>query len=157
MLNLKKIKSIFCSKKKIREVVLIFPYNIKTKEVLVIQEYIHHYDRAIWKFVSGGIDKTGKDNLTHAEEELAEEMGMESDNLYHFHSSEPIFGARIIHSYIAENPNLMKIPPKNPDTDIITDTRWVNETQLQKMIDEKDLVWNEGAMVALHVMRKYSK
>lgn len=161
MNTLKKIKKYLCNKicpkKKIREVVLVFPYNTQDDTLFLIQEHIHHYDRAFWKFVSGGIDKSGKDNLTHAIEELAEEVGMYSDNIYHFHSFEPIFGARVIHCYIAEDPVLMEVPPENPDTDIITDSKWVNEERLWQMIDNKDLIWNESAMVAIQVVRKFNK
>jgi len=138
-----------------REVVLIFPFNTKTNELFIIQEYIHHYKKSFWKFVSGGVDKDGKDLITHAIEELAEEVSMESQNLYHFYSYEKIFGNRGIHCYVAENPTQMEIPIENPDTDIIETGEWVSEDQLQKMIDTKEIIWNEGSIVALQIFRKY--
>ena len=158
---LRNLKKKWCKKqhrkKPLRDVVLIFPYDTETNKILLIEEYIHHYGRSFWKSVSGGIDKKDKDNFTHAHEELAEELGMKSFNLYHFHSFERIFGARAIHCYVAENPILMKHPPKNPDTDIILKTKWVDESELWRMIDNKELIWNEGTMTAVQVMRKYKK
>ncbi len=147
----------FCPHKKPREVVLVFPYNTETNELFLIEEYIHHYKKSFWKFVSGGIDKTGKDILTHAHEELAEEVGMQSDNLYHFYTFEKIFGNRGIHCYIAENPVVMQQPPENPDTDIIERGLWVNEDQFYKMLDDRELIWHESATVAIQVFRKYKK
>lgn len=151
----KKLRKKICPKKPLRDVVLIFPYNTQTNEILLIEEYVHHYDRAFWKTVSGGIDKKDKNDLTHAHEELAEEVGLKSYNLYHFHSFKGYFGSRVIHCYVAENPVEMKHPPENPDTDIITSTKWVDESELWNMIDSKELLWNEGTMVAIQIMRKY--
>jgi len=153
----KKLCKRFCSKKPLRDIVLIFPYNTKDKKILIIEEFIHHYDRAFWKFVSGGIDKTDKDHLTHAHEELAEEMGMESNNMYHFHSTEKIFGMRGIHCFVAEDPTIMENPPENPDTDIIIQSKWLTQVEFQQMLDTKELIWNEGAMMALQIFRHYMK
>ena len=110
-----------------REVVIVYPFNTKTKEIFIIQEYIHGYDRKFWKFVSGGVDKVDKDILTHAIEELAEEVSMESKVFHHLYSSERIFGNRPMHYFIAENPVMMENPPENPDLDYITAAKWVNQ------------------------------
>ena len=100
--------------RKDREVVIIYPFNTETKEIFLIQEYIHSYARKFWKFVSGGVDKLDKDILTHAIEELAEEVSMESSSFFHLYSSERVFGNRPIHYFIAENPVIMENPPENP-------------------------------------------
>jgi 8-oxo-dGTP pyrophosphatase MutT (NUDIX family) len=152
---LKRLCKKICRQKPLREVVLVFPYNSERREILIINEFIHHYDRSFWKFVSGGIDKKDTDNFTHAREELAEELGMEAEKFYHLYSSEKVFGARGLHAYIAENPKKMKNPPINPDTDIITETRWVNEGELHRMIDTKEMLWNESSLMALQVFRAY--
>ncbi|MCI5050745.1 MAG: NUDIX domain-containing protein [Candidatus Pacebacteria bacterium] len=151
----KKLCKILCSKKKPREVVIVYPFNTKTKELLLIEEYIHHYKKSFWKFVSGGVDKNDKDLITHAREELAEEVALESENLYHVYSAPKIFGNRGTHFYVAENPITMKHPPKNPDTDEILNHKWVNQEQFQKMLDVKELLWDEATMVALQLFRKY--
>lgn len=138
-----------------REVVIVYPFNTLTKEIFIIQEYIHGYDRKFWKFVSGGVDKVDKNILTHAIEELAEEVSMQSDEVYHLYSSERIFGNRPMHYFIAENPILMENPPANPDEDYITDAKWVNQTEFQKMLDNKELLWDQGTLCALQAFRKY--
>lgn len=141
--------------RKDREVVIVYPFNTETKEIFIIQEYIHAYDRKLWKFISGGVDKVGKDILTHAMEELAEEAAMQSNVFYHLYSSERIFGNRPMHYFIAENPSIMETPPKNPDEDFIIEAKWVNQTEFQKMLDNKELLWDQGTMCALQVFRKY--
>lgn len=141
--------------RKDREVVIVYPFNTKTKEIFIIQEYIHSYDRKLWKFVSGGIDKPGKDIKTHAIEELAEEVGLESTEVYHLYSSERIFGNRGMHYFIAENPEVMNHPPENPDEDYITATKWVTQTEFQQMLDDQELQWDQGTMCALQTFRKY--
>ena len=151
----KKICQKLCPKKKPREIVLVFPFDTEKKELLIIQEYIQHYKKAYWKFVSGGIDKDNKNILTHAQEELAEEVGMESGNIYHIYSAPKIFGNRGTHFYVAENPTSMSNAPENPDTDEIIDQKWVTEKEFNQMLDSRDLLWEEGTMVASQVFRKY--
>lgn len=140
-----------------REIVIVFPFNVEKKELFLIQEYIHHYDQKFWKFVSGGIDKKGKTNKEHAIEELAEEVGMQSENVYHQYSSKKIFGNRGVHFYIAENPVLMKNPPENPDTDYITDQKWVNQQEFESMLENHDLLWDQATMAATQMFKKYEK
>ncbi|KEO73257.1 NUDIX domain-containing protein [Anditalea andensis] len=140
-----------------REVVIVYPFNTETNEMYVIQEYIHSYDRKFWKFVSGGVDKVDKNILTHAIEELAEEVAMESDVFFHLYSSEKVFGNRPMHYFIAEDPVVMENPPVNPDDDYITDAKWVDEEAFQKMLDNKELLWDQGTMCALQAFRKYRK
>ncbi len=132
--------------RKEREVVIVYPFNTETKELFIIQEYIHGYDRKFWKFVSGGVDKIDKDILTHAIEELAEEVSMHSDVVCHLYSSERIFGNRPMHYFIAENPVIMENPPENPDEDYITEAKWVNQDEFQKMLDNKELLWDQGTI-----------
>jgi len=144
-----------CPKKKPREIVIVYPFNTQSKKIFLIEEYIHHYKKSFWKFVSGGIDKSNTDNLMHAYEELAEEVSMHSDHIYHFHSSPRIFGNRGTHFYVAENPVIVNDAPENPDTDEIINQKWVTEQEFQEMLDSKVLLWDEGTMVALQVFRKY--
>ncbi|MFN3639800.1 MAG: NUDIX domain-containing protein [Flavobacterium sp.] len=141
--------------RKDREVVIVYPFNTQTKKIFIIQEYIHGYNRKFWKFVSGGVDKIDKDILTHAQEELAEEVAMTSEIFHHLYSSERIFGNRPMHYFIAENPVLMENPPDNPDEDYITDAKWVNQTEFQDMLDRKELLWDQGTLCALQAFRKY--
>jgi hypothetical protein len=49
----------------------------------------------------------------------------------------------------------MENPPENPDEDYITDVKWVNETEFQKMLDTKELHWDQGTMCALQAFRRY--
>ncbi len=145
----------FCPKKKPREIVIVYPFNTNTQELFLIQEHIHHYKKSFWKFVSGGIDKSGKSNREHAIEELAEEVAMQSNNVYHIYSAPKIFGNRGTHFYVAENPTILETAPENPDSDIIVDTKWVHQTEFQRMLDDRELLWDEATMCALQVFNTY--
>lgn len=152
-----RIRAYLCKKKKPREIVIIFPFNTESKELMIVEEYIQHYRRPYWKYVSGGVDKPNKDLLAHAREELQEELGLDADSIYHIHSMEKIFGNRGTHFFVAENPMLMDHPPENPDTDVITQSKWVSEQSFQQMIDAKELLWDEASFCALQVFKKYQK
>lgn len=138
-----------------REIVIIFPFDTKEQKLLIIKEYIHGYQKSFWKYVSGGVDKEGKDILTHAKEELAEELALGSDSFYHIHSMEKVFGNRGTHFFVAEDPYILEHPPENPDTDIIEETRWVSYKEFMDMLDVKELRWDEASMAAFMVFRKY--
>jgi hypothetical protein len=49
----------------------------------------------------------------------------------------------------------MEHPPENPDTDEIIDHQWINEQQFNNMLDNRELLWDEGTMVAGQVFKKY--
>ncbi len=152
---LKKLCKKICPKKSTREIVIVFPFDIESKRLLIIDEYIHHYQKSFWKYVSGGIDKENTDIKTHAVEELAEEMKMGAASWHHIYTAEKIFGNRGSHFYIAENPYLLDHPPENPDVDEIIGSRWVNYTEFVEMIDRQELLWDQATMVALQVFRRY--
>lgn len=140
-----------------KSVVIVFPFNTREHKLLLIEEYIQHYGKSFWKYVSGGVDKEGKDLLTHAEEELAEELGLRAEHCYHFHHLEKIFGNREVHFFVAENVQLMEHPPENPDTDIILQSKWVTYDEFIQMLDTKQLMWDQASMAALMVFRSYQK
>ena len=50
---------------------------------------------------------------------------------------------------------MMEHPPENPDTDVIVDSRWINEKEFYRMLDNQELLWNETALLAVQVFRKY--
>lgn len=151
----KKICKYLCPKTKWRDVVLVFPYDTKEKKMLIMQEYIQHYKKAFWKITSGGIDKIETSPEQHAIEEMNEELGLESDTWHHVHTTKPYFGARVIHAYVAENPYPSKNPIDNPDDDEILETKWIDETEFLAMLDSGELLWNEGALMALQIFRRY--
>lgn len=152
----RKCCKVICPHRRAKNIVIIFPLDIKNKKILLIEEYVHYYKRSLWKFVSGGIDKKGIDILAHAHEELEEEIGMKSDNVYEYYFFEKIFKFRKIYCYIAENPIKMKNPVENPDHkhhNFIKETKWVNYEELQKLVDNREIIWNESVLVALQILR----
>lgn len=153
---LKAICNKFCKKPRQarNDIVIVLPYDKKNKKILLIKEYRKQYNKEIWKFVSGGMDKPHLDAEQTAQEELAEEIKMEAKDWSLFHKFDKLFSSVNIYYYVAENPNLMEVPIDNPDEeDIIVDQKWVNLDELWQMVDEKELIWKESVLVAINFLR----
>jgi 8-oxo-dGTP pyrophosphatase MutT (NUDIX family) len=137
------------------DIVILFPYH--KKKILLIKEYRKDQDREMWKFVSGGMDKPHLNSLKTAQEELAEEIKMETNRWSLYHQLDKTFSSVNIYYYIAHDPNLMKYPIENPDKDdIILDQKWVNLDELWQMVDNHDLIWKESVLVAINFLRGQS-
>jgi len=134
------------------DIVILFPY--EDEKILLIKEYRKQYDMEMWKFVSGGMDKPHLNALETAQEELAEEIKMESNLWELYHQFDKKFSSVNIYYYIATNPKLMEHPIENPDEDdIIVDQKWVNLEELWAMVDNKELIWKESVLVAINFLR----
>ena len=137
-----------------KDIVILFPYDEKTKKILLIKEYRKQYKMEIWKFVSGGMDKPHLDSLDTAKEELAEEIKMEANEWSLYHQFDKTFSSVNIYYYIATNPTLMENPIPNPDEDdIIVEQKWVSLDELWVMVDAKELIWKESVLVAINFLR----
>jgi 8-oxo-dGTP pyrophosphatase MutT (NUDIX family) len=135
------------------DIVILFPY--ENEKILLIKEYRKQYNMEMWKFVSGGMDKPHLNALETAQEELAEEIKMESNSWELYHQFDKKFSSVNIYYYIVSNPKLMKHPIDNPDEDdIIVDQKWVNLEELWSMVDNKELIWKESVLVAINFLRK---
>ncbi len=157
---LKTLCNKFCKKPRQarNDIVILFPYDAKTKKILLIKEYRKQYDMEIWKFVSGGMDKPHLDALNTAKEELAEEIKMEAHDWSLYHQFDKTFSSVNIYYFVATNPTFMEDPIPNPDEeDIIVDQKWVNLDELWKMVDDKELIWKESVLVAINFLRKESE
>jgi ADP-ribose pyrophosphatase YjhB (NUDIX family) len=153
---MKSICSKFCKKPKQtrNDIVIVFPYDANHKKILLIKEYRKQYKKEIWKFVSGGMDKPHLNSLQTAQEELEEEIKMETKHWSLFHRFDKVFSPVNIYYYVAKNPNLMANPIPNPDEDdMIVDEKWVNLEELWQMVDNKELVWKESVLVAINFLR----
>ncbi len=147
---------IICPRRRSKDIVIILPYDTQNNRVLLIQEYVYYYDKLIWKFVSGRIDKKGKDPQQHAQEELFEELGMKTENMRTYYTFEKIFKFRKIHVYVAENPIEVIHPIENPDHkhgNYIHDQKWVDYETLMEMVKKREIIWNESVFVALNLMK----
>jgi len=136
-----------------KDIVIVLPY--ENQKILLIKEYRKQYDMEMWKFISGGMDKPHLNPLETSQEELAEEIKMESDKWSLYHQFDKKFSSVNIFYYVAENPTLMEYPIENPDEDdIIVDQKWVNLEELWAMVDSKELIWKESVLVAINFLRE---
>ncbi|CAA6826436.1 MAG: NTP pyrophosphohydrolase [uncultured Sulfurovum sp.] len=150
----------FCKKPRQarKDIVIVLPYDAQNKKILLIKEYRKQYNKEIWKFVSGGMDKPHLNPLQTAQEELAEEIKREAKEWSLFHQFDKLFSPVNIYYYVAHNPNLMAEPIENPDEeDIILDEKWVNLDKLWQMVDDKELIWKESVLVAINFLRAQEK
>ena len=149
-----KLYHVFCNKPRQarKDIVIVLPY--KEKKILIIKEYRKYYDTEMWKFVSGGMDKPHLGSLETAQEELAEEIKMETNEWSLYHQFDKMFSSVNIFYYIAQNPTLMINPIENPDEDdIIVDQKWVSLEELWTMVDNKEIIWKESVLVAINFLR----
>ncbi|MCH9740931.1 MAG: NUDIX domain-containing protein [Epsilonproteobacteria bacterium] len=134
------------------DIVIVLPY--QNQKILLIKEYRKQYDMEMWKFVSGGMDKPHLGSLETAQEELAEEISMESNSWSLYHKFDKKFSSVNIFYYIAQDPKVMENPIENPDEDdIIVDQKWVTLGELWEMVDNQEIIWKESILVAINFLR----
>lgn len=58
--------------------------------------------------------------------------------------------------WVAHDPVIVDNPVENPDMFVIEETKWVDQDELQAMIDNHELHWSLATTSALQVFRKFS-
>ncbi len=150
----------FCPRRYMKGIVIVIPYDREKNRILLIKEFIHYYDRAFWKFVSGGIDKGGLSILEHAQEELAEELQMKSSRWIHYYTFQEFFRSKKVFVFFAENTQELEKQKKNPDHRLgnyILERRWLGIDELWKMIEANEIIPQESVLVALRFLREQEK
>jgi len=140
--------------------VKVFPINEDGK-MLVMKEFRIHEGSARWKFVSGWSDKKEMSFLDIAKAELAEEVALEADTWEEL-TTEALFMKKQTF-----NPNTrfffcfdikeMKNAPENPDRDTVEETKWISYAELWRMVETDPAMWDEDTLIALMLLRKYSR
>lgn len=129
---------------------------VKEKSILLIREYRVHEGKERWKLVSGWIDKEHKTTQEIAQEELAEEAGLEAETwkewkTYNTHGMTIGF---ITTYFVARGISIMPNPPINPDHDEVRELRWVSENEFHMMLDEELTAWDHDAMHVLQLFKE---
>ncbi len=141
----------------LKEGVRVYP--IQEGKLLLIKEFRTHEGKARWKIVSGWIDKEGKSTLEIAQEELAEETGLQAEHWDEFYVYDTM-GATVstrIPCYIATG--ISELPEKieNPDNDEILEMRWVNLDELYGLIDAQEMFWDDETIACIQALRLHAK
>ncbi len=134
-------------------------YPICENKILIMCEHRRHEGRSRWKFVGGWLDKEQKTELEVAQEELLEELGYEAHtwNLFHvFDTGKSTVGLKATY-YVAQGLVKHPNPPQNPDSDFVSDTKWVTLDELFSMIDNHDLIWDNDALAGVQALRQFGK
>jgi len=126
---------------RLREGVHLIPYREEDNKILLMKEYRVHEGGARWKFVSGWIDKEGKDALQHAKEELAEELGLEAEYWKEIFSEKnrQATCSTGIHVFLCEHIHPLEQKPDNPDTGEVLDSKWFSLDELIQLIEEGNI------------------
>ncbi len=125
---------------RLREGVHVIPHD-GNGNILLIREYRVHEKGERWKFVSGWMDKEGKDALTHAQEELAEEIGYRAEVWKEIFREKNRLGTCSfgIHVFLCEDLVPLEEKPENPDTGEVRELRWVDRRELVEILKKGDL------------------
>ncbi len=125
---------------------------IKDDKVLFMKEYRTHEGIVRFKLVSGWCDKEGKTALDHAQEELAEELGMEAETWEEFHCSNAP-GATVNPNttyFICRNLKTLEHKPENPDTGCrVLEHEWMDVEAIYACLNNKTMWIDDSALVAL--------
>ncbi len=124
---------------------------IRDNKILLMNEYRTHEKSSRWKLISGWCDKENKKPLDHAQEELAEEVGMQAEYWEEFFdgSSENATVNYNTHYFVCKN--ISELPEKieSPDSGEVLDYDWFRLDQIFDMINQGKIWPGASTMVAV--------
>ncbi len=141
----------------LRPGIVVLPVN-QRKILLILEDRVHEVEPR-WKLVSGWMDKDGLDDLEIAQEELAEEVGMASDQwekLPFCGRSRNTLNVPIAY-FAAHNPYHLSNPPQNPDNDVVLERKWVDFAMYNNLLDDGAVMWDRDALYALKFLESISE
>jgi len=134
----------------LREGVRVIP--IQNNKVLLMSEFRPHEKDYRWKLVSGWCDKEKRSPLEHAQEELAEELGMQAENWKEFFNS-ILPNATLspsTHYFLCENISELEEKVENPDVGAdINGHDWFSFDEIFHLINEGKMWPDDATMVVL--------
>jgi len=132
---------------------------IRGNKILLMNEFRTHEKKSRWKLITGWCDKEGKSSLEHAQEELAEEVGMQAEHW------EEIFYANVPHATVNLNTHyfvcteISELEEKidNPDTGEVLDYAWFDFNEIFNLIDQKKIWPGQSTMIAVSYLYNLNK
>lgn len=132
---------------------------VRDNKILLMNEYRNHEKDSRWKLITGWCEKENKNPLEHAQEELAEEVGMQAEYW------EEIFDASVPNGtinrntkyFLCKNISSLDQKIKNPDTGIVIDYNWFNIEDIFSMIEAKKIWPGQSILIALLCLRNLEK
>ena len=128
---------------------------IRDNKILLINEFKTHEKKARWKLVTGWAEKTNKNLLEHAQEELAEEVGMKADLWKEFFNADTPNGTVNLntHYFVCRNISILDHKIENPDTGEVLGFEWFTYEDIWMMINEGLMYPEQSTLVALWYLR----
>lgn len=133
---------------------------IRDNKILLMNEFRTHEKSSRWKLVTGWAEKKGKTLLEHAQEELAEEVGMQAKSWKEF------FDASVPHATVNLNTHyfvctdISELAEKidNPDVGcIVNKYDWFTFGQIFELINNGKMFPDESSMIALWYLYSHNK
>lgn len=130
---------------------------IRDSKILLMNEFRTHEKTSRWKLITGWAEKEGKTLVEHAQEELAEEVGMQAENWEEFFDgSAPNATVSLnTHYFICTDISELDEKVNNPDTSIVLEYDWFSYEEIFELINVGKMYPDESSMIALWYL--YSK
>lgn len=124
---------------------------IRDNKILLMNEYRTHEKSSRWKLITGWAEKPGKSLLEHAQEELAEEVGMQAMHWEEFFdSSVPNATVNVnTHYFVCTDITELEKKIPNPDSGEVIEYSWFSFDQLFELINDRKIWPGSSTMVAL--------
>lgn len=130
---------------------------IRDNKILLMKEFRAHEKGYRWKLVSGWCDKTGKSPLEHAQDELAEEVGMKAENWEELlYANVPNATVNLnTYYYICTDISKLQQPIENPDIhSTVLEYDWFSFDDIFRLINEKKMWPGASSMMAVWYLYK---
>ncbi|PID52412.1 MAG: hypothetical protein CR972_01865 [Candidatus Moraniibacteriota bacterium] len=119
-------------------------------KILFIQEYRQHEKKSRLKLIGGWIDKNNMTALQVAQEELREEVSMKAKtwSLFYTNDTKNCTIEEHVDYFIARDIQRVS-QQKNPDNDIVESVVYLDQRDVLKKLEQKELLWDKDMMVVL--------
>lgn len=124
---------------------------VRDNKILLMNEFRTHEKSSRWKLITGWCEKENKNPLEHAQEELAEEVGMQAKYWEeYFNASVPNATVNLNTRYFVCK-NISKLDQKieNPDSGEVLDYNWFSYDEIFELINNKKMYPGQSTMFAL--------
>ena len=124
---------------------------VRDNKILLMNEYRTHEKSSRWKLITGWCEKENKSILQHAQEELAEEVGMQAEYWEeYFNASVPNATVNVNTRYfLCKDISILGQKIENPDSGEVLEYGWFSCDEIFELINQKKMYPGQSTMMAI--------
>jgi len=124
---------------------------VRDNKILLMHEFRTHEKSSRWKLITGWAEKPGKSLLEHAQEELAEEVGMVAKHWEEFfNASVPNATVNLnTHYFLCKDISELEQKIENPDNGEVLDYDWFDYKEIFELIQTHKIWPGESILIAI--------